>query len=45
VNIPEGHASLPAASDMLDANTVFVRQSGSGKAVVQPVALPNRAAN
>lgn len=43
VNIPEGHASLPDASDMLDANTVFVRQSTSGKAVVQPVALPSRA--
>jgi hypothetical protein len=43
VNIPEGHASLPDASDMLDANTVFVRQSTSGNAVVQPVALPSRA--
>jgi methylase of polypeptide subunit release factors len=43
VNIPEGHASLPDASDMLDANTVFVRQSTSGKAVAQPVALPSRA--
>ncbi len=43
VNIPEGHASLPDASDMLDANTVFFRQSASGKAAVQPMALPSRA--
>jgi hypothetical protein len=43
VNVPEGHASLPDASDMLDANTVFFRQSTSGKAAVQPMALPSRA--
>lgn len=43
VNIPEGHASLPDASDFLDANTVFFRQPTGGKAVVQPLALPSRA--
>jgi hypothetical protein len=42
VNIPEGHASLPDAADMLDANTVFFRPSASGKAAVQPLALPGR---
>ena len=43
LNIPEGHASIPDASDFLDANTVFFRQSTSGKAVTQPLNLSNRA--
>jgi hypothetical protein len=43
VNIPECHASLPDASDMLDANTVFFRQAKSGRTAVQPMALPSRA--
>jgi hypothetical protein len=43
VNIPEGHASLPDANDMLDANTIFFRQPKGGKAVVQPLALTSRA--
>jgi hypothetical protein len=41
--IPEGHASLPDANDMLDASTVFFRESGGGKADVKPLALPSRA--
>jgi hypothetical protein len=41
--IPEGKASLPDANDMLDASTVFFRESGGGKAVVQPLAFPSRA--
>ncbi len=41
--IPEGQASLPDANDMLDASTVFFRESGGGKAVVKPLALPSRA--
>ncbi len=40
--IPEGHASLPDANDMLDANTVFFRQSTGGKAPIKPLALPSR---
>jgi hypothetical protein len=40
--IPEGHASLPDASDFLDANTVFFRQSVAGKAQIKPLALPSR---
>ena len=43
VVVPEGHASLPDANDMLDANTVFFRQSQSGKASAQSLALPSRA--
>lgn len=43
VNIPEGHASLPDANDMLDANTIFFRQPKGGKAATQPLALPSRA--
>ena len=43
VNIPEGHASLPDASDFLDANTVFFRQSTGGRAVTHPLTLPSRA--
>ncbi len=41
--IPEGQASLPDANDMLDASTVFFRESGGGKAVVKPLTLPSRA--
>ena len=41
--IPEGQASLPDANDMLDASTVFFRESGGGKAAVKPLALPSRA--
>ena len=41
--IPEGHSSLPDANDMLDANTVFFRESSGGKAVVKPLLLPSRA--
>ncbi|MBI5772339.1 MAG: N-6 DNA methylase [Verrucomicrobia bacterium] len=40
--IPEGHASLPDASDFLDASTVFFRQSTSGKAKSEPLHLPTR---
>ena len=43
VNIPEGHASLPDASDFLDANTVFFRQPKGEKASVQSLPLPSRA--
>lgn len=42
VSIPEGQPSLPDASDFLDANTVFFRQSGAGKARAQALALPSR---
>jgi hypothetical protein len=40
--IPEGHASLPEADDMLDASTVFFRQSTGGKAVSKPMPFPSR---
>ncbi|MBI2927996.1 MAG: Eco57I restriction-modification methylase domain-containing protein, partial [Verrucomicrobia bacterium] len=40
--IPEGHASLPDASDMLDACTVFFRQSEGGKSSVRLLALASR---
>jgi methylase of polypeptide subunit release factors len=40
--IPEGHATLPDSNDFLDANTVFFRQSISGKAVSKPMPLPSR---
>jgi hypothetical protein len=43
VNVPEGHANLPDATDMLDANTIFFRQSKGGKAGAPPLALPSRA--
>jgi hypothetical protein len=43
VIVPEGHASLPDANDMLDANTIFFRQSKGGKAAARPLALPSRA--
>jgi hypothetical protein len=41
VVIPEGPASLPDASDFLDANTVFFRPPHGGK--VQSLHLPSRA--
>jgi hypothetical protein len=41
-NIPEGHATLPESNDFLDANTVFFRQSMSGKAVSKNLPLPSR---
>lgn len=40
--IPEGHASLPEADDMLEANTVFFRQSTGGKSVAKPMAFLSR---
>lgn len=40
--IPEGHASLPDANDMLDATTVFFRQTSAGKARAQSLSLPFR---
>ncbi len=40
--IPEGHASVPDANDMLDANTVFFRQSTGGKSGVKSLPLPSR---
>ena len=40
--IPDGHANLPDANDMLDANTVFFRQSGGGKAQVKSLSFPSR---
>ena len=42
-NIPDGRASLPDASDFLDANTVFFRQPKGGKAAVLSLPLPSRA--
>jgi N-6 DNA Methylase len=43
VDVPEGHANLPDATDMLDANTIFFRQPKGGKGVAPPLALPSRA--
>ena len=43
VDVPEGHANLPDANDMLDANTIFFRHSKGGKAGAPPLALPSRA--
>ncbi len=40
--IPEGHASLPDANDMLDSTTVFFRQSSAGKAQAKSMSLPSR---
>lgn len=40
--IPEGHASLPDATDMLDANTVFFRQSTGGKAATKSLPFASR---
>lgn len=42
VNIPEGEARLPDASDFLDANTVFFRASGADKSAFTPLQLPSR---
>lgn len=38
--MPEGDASIPDASDFLDATTVFFRQSGGGRSV--SLSLPSR---
>ena len=43
VVVPEGHANLPDANDMLDANTIFFRQSKGDKTGAPPLALPSRA--
>jgi len=43
VEVPEGRASLPDATDMLDANTIFFRTPGADKSAVQNVSLPGRA--
>ena len=43
VNVPEGQTSLPDASDMLDANTIFFRQAKGSKSVTPCLALPSRA--
>ncbi|MCI0541191.1 MAG: SAM-dependent methyltransferase [Verrucomicrobiales bacterium] len=40
--IPEGRASIPDATDMLDATTVFFREPSSGKATVKAFPLPSR---
>jgi hypothetical protein len=42
VDVPEGHANLPDATDMLDANTVFFRLPKGGKGVAPLLALPSR---
>jgi hypothetical protein len=42
VNIPEGQASLPDASDFLDASTVFFRTPGADKSAVLKIQLPSR---
>ena len=42
VNIPEGDARLPDASDFLDACTVFFRVQNAGKSFFQPLQLPSR---
>jgi methylase of polypeptide subunit release factors len=43
VEVPEGRASLPDASDMLDANAIFFRAPGAGKSAAQKIQLPDRA--
>ena len=43
VEVPEGRASLPDATDMLDANTIFFRLPKGGKGAAPPLALPSRA--
>lgn len=40
--IPEGHANLPDASDMLDATTVFFRQGNAAKSQAMPLSFPFR---
>jgi hypothetical protein len=42
VNIPEGDARLPDATDFLDASTVFFRAPGADKADFKPLPLPSR---
>jgi len=42
VNIPEGEARLPDATDFLDASTVFFRLPGADKADFKPLKLPSR---
>ena len=42
VNISEGDAHLPDASDFLDASTVFFRAPGADKADFKPLKLPSR---
>jgi hypothetical protein len=42
VNIPDGDARLPDASDFLDANTVFFRAPGSDKTSFATLKLPTR---
>jgi hypothetical protein len=42
VNIPEGDARLPDASDFLDASTVFFRVPGENKITFKPLQLPSR---
>jgi hypothetical protein len=41
VEVPEGRASLPDATDMLDANTVFFRSPGTEKSAVEKLNLPS----
>jgi len=43
VDIPEGRASLPDATDFLDASTVFFRQPKGSNNQAQSLALPSRA--
>ena len=43
VDVPEGRASLPDATDMLDANAIFFRAPGADKSAVQKIQLPGRA--
>lgn len=42
VNIPEGDARLPDASDFLDASTVFFRAPGADKSPFKRLELPSR---
>ncbi len=42
LEIPEGRASLPDATDMLDATTVFFRQSITGKTQAKSLPLGSR---
>jgi hypothetical protein len=43
VVVPEDHAILLDATDMLDANTIFFRKSKGSKVGAPPLALPSRA--
>jgi hypothetical protein len=42
VNIPEGEAHLPDASDFWNANTVFFRSPGADKSAFEPLPLRSR---